>query len=257
MKIRKIVIAILMALALIVLLRGTTYAAGSFSASLTSSASDRVPLGGTFKVTLKISSIKVDQGISGITGVLNYNDDIVELVNDKVEGLNGFAATYNKDNGKLALDSAEATKNDTEIATFTFKVKDRTSAKVAQIEFNNIEGGNSDPNLTDPIKISSIKTVVSVGGNNDPSESTEPSESPSESPSPSQSTSTTPSSSSRPSASQLPGTGGEEKTQSPSAPTTRAEQDMPSTGSEDYIIPLMIAIAALGLISFVNYKKID
>lgn len=253
MKIRKIVIALLMALALIVLLRGTTYAAGSFSASLTSSASDRVPLGGTFKVTLKISSIKVDQGISGITGVLNYNDDIVELVNDKVEGLNGFAATYNKDNGKLALDSAEATKNDTEIATFTFKVKDRTSAKVAQIEFNNIEGGNSDPNLTDPIKISSIKTVVSVGGNNDPSESSEPSESPS----PSQSASTTPSSSASPSASQLPGTGGEEKTQSPSAPTTRAEQDMPSTGSEDYIIPLMIAIAALGLISFVNYKKID
>ena len=253
MKIRKIVIALLMALALIVLLRGTTYAAGSFSASLTSSASDRVPLGGTFKVTLKISSIKVDQGISGITGVLNYKDDIVELVNDKVEGLNGFAATYNKDNGKLALDSAEATKNDTEIATFTFKVKDRTSAKVAQIEFNNIEGGNSDTNLTDPIKISSIKTVVSVGGNNDPSESTEPSESPS----PSQSASTTPSSSASPSASQLPGTGGEEKTQSPSAPTTRAEQDMPSTGSEDYIIPLMIAIAALGLISFVNYKKID
>ncbi len=253
MKIRKIVIALLMAVALIILLRGTTYAAGSFSASLTSSASDRVPLGGTFKVTLKISSIKVDQGISGISGVLNFNDDIVELVNDKVEGLNGFAATYNKDNGKLALDNAEATKNDTEIATFTFKVKDKTSAKVAQIEFNNIEGGNSDPNLDEPIKISSIKTVVSVGGNGDTSESPEPSES--QSPSPSASSSS--SSSARPSASQLPGTGGEEKTQSPSAPTTRSEQDMPSTGSEDYIIPLMIAIAALGLISFVNYKKID
>ena len=38
--------------------------------------------------------------------------------------------------------------------------------------------------------------------------------------------------------------------------TTVNNEDMPYTGASSYIIPLMLAVLTLGIISFVNYKKI-
>lgn len=260
MNIKKIVIALLLIVALVAtLLTGLTrqtYAADDgFSATLSPSAgtNDRVPLGGTFDVTLTIKNINLSGGISGITAVLKYNEDIVELVNNKVTGLNDFQPTYNPDNGKLVLDAPSAVKNETEIAKFTFKVKDKTTAKIAQIDLGSIEGGNSDPDLTDPVKIKAINTTVLIGASGEdptPSTSSNPSTQPSQT--------TNPSSNPQPSTSGgVPGTSDGVKTQTPAPNTTRSEEEIPKSGSEDYIIPLIIAIAALGLISFVNYKKID
>ena len=131
----------------------------------------------------------------------------------------------------------------------TFKVKDNTTAKIAQIELTNIEGGNSDSSMTEPVKISSVKTMVQIGsGSEDPTE--QPTEEPTQQPTTSPTGTTNPTTSN-------PGTTDAPKTEPGNTPTTRSGEDIPNSGSEDYIIPLIIAIAALGLISFVNYKKID
>lgn len=253
MKRKKIVIAILLIITLIVALTGRTQAAGSFSATLTPSkgSSDRVPYGGTFDVVLKISKITVDDGIMGITAKLTFNQDVVELVDNKVNGLNDWTATYNPDKKLLEIDTASTVKTDTEIAKMTFKVKENTSATIAQIELSNIEGGNSDSSMSEPVKISAVKTMVQIGngGSEDPTE--QPTEQPTTSTSPTITTSPTTTSSSRPGTTDAP------KTEPGNTPTTRSGEDIPNSGSEDYIIPLIIAIAALGLISFVNYKKID
>ena len=39
--------------------------------------------------------------------------------------------------------------------------------------------------------------------------------------------------------------------------TTVNNENMPYTGASDYIVPLMLAVLTLGIISFVNYKKIE
>lgn len=264
MKIKRIVIALFaLIVAAVLVLPGKTLAAtNTFSMGLTPSTggNERVPLGGTFEVSVSIKQIDVDGGLSGVSAVLDYNSDIIEpdgTENGKnaVSGKNGWAPTFNPDNGKIVFDSAETVDKETEIAVIKFKVKKNTEAKIATVRLKNIEGANSSESMTDTATAQAVSTNVQIGEGN-PSSSAEPSVKPSESARPSQSV--TPSSSSRPSASSLPGTTGEDKTQPPSnPPTTRSEEDIPKSGSEDYIIPLMIAIAALGLISFVNYKRID
>ena len=261
MKNKKIVIAFLLMMAILVAFMGKAYAADSFKINFQRDSSDRVPKGSTFKLTMKLSKVNNEKGLTIIKGTLSFKDDILEITTNssKKENItpqNGWEVSYNAENGNIVFENDNYIKNDSDICEIEFKVKDKTSANTAQIKFDNIEGAS--PDMSDVIKISGVTTTVTIGSSETPSSSTQPSQEPPASNPANPSTSS--GTSSKPGASNLPGTTDENKTQPPSQPagnTTRSEQDIPKSGSEDYIIPLIIAIAALGLISYVNYKKID
>ena len=153
MKRKKIVITLLTILTVMALMISKSFAAGSYSASLTPNNS-KVTKGSEVKVTLKLSGISVDGGINGVVGTLKFDTDILTLSKSDVKGLDGWTVTYNEENKKLEIDSAEAITTDKEIATFTFKVKDNTSATNAAIQLVSISAANST--LDDPVKISDI-----------------------------------------------------------------------------------------------------
>ena len=234
---KKIVITLLTVLVVMFLMVGKSFAAGSYSASLTPNNS-KTSKGSEVKVTLKLSGIIVDGGINALTATLKYDSDVLSLKKSDVKGMNDWSVTYNEDNNKLAIDSGEPVTEDTEIATFTFKVNDSTSATTAAIQLVSIAAGNSS--ISEEVKISDITTNISIGTSINPS--TSPSESPSASPvenTTNRVVNNTPS---------------ENKT---SNSTTTKNEAMPYTGAENYVLPLMLALVVLGIVSFVNYKKIE
>lgn len=234
---KKIVITLLTVLVVMFLMVGKSFAAGSYSASLTPNNS-KTSKGSEVKVTLKLSGISVDGGINALTATLKYDSDVLSLKKSDVKGMNDWSVTYNEDNNKLAIDSGEPVTEDTEIATFTFKVNDSTSATTAAIQLVSIAAGNSS--ISEEVKISDITTNISIGTSINPT--TSPSESPSASPvenTTNRVVNNTPS---------------ENKT---SNSTTTKNEAMPYTGAENYVLPLMLALVVLGIVSFVNYKKIE
>lgn len=234
---KKIVITLLTVLVVMFLMIGKSFAAGSYSASLTPNNS-KTSKGSEVKVTLKLSGISVDGGINALTATLKYDSDVLSLKKSDVKGMNDWSVTYNEDNNKLAIDSGEPVTEDTEIATFTFKVNDSTSATTAAIQLVSIAAGNSS--ISEEVKISDITTNISIGTSINPT--TSPSESPSASPvenTTNRVVNNTPS---------------ENKT---SNSTTTKNEAMPYTGAENYVLPLMLALVVLGIVSFVNYKKIE
>lgn len=262
MKRKKIVITLLTILTVMAVMIGKSFAAGSYSASLTPNNS-KVSKGSEVKVTLKISGISVDGGINGIVGTLKFDTDVLSLDQSDVKAMNKWSATYNADNKKIELDTAEAIKEDTEIATLTFKVKENTSATNAAIQLVSISAANST--LDDPVKISDISTNIgitsSIGGNTTPSTTNETSNETSNETTNSASNNTTRNQTSnnttRNSITNSNSSVSNGSVQKESNSTTVNNENMPYTGASNYIIPLMLAVLTLGIISFVNYKKIE
>ena len=261
MKKMKILITLLIICTFVSLLITTSYAADTFSASMTPSSS-KVTKGDEFTITIKLSRINITDGLATFRGTLKFDKDVVTML--EANGQNNWSVTYNDTNNTLLFDTATATKTDVEIGTLKFKMNDSTSALTAAIRLVSIEGGNAA--LQDPVKISDITTNVSVGGGvstqtptttptgNDATNTnatvwptTKPSNSPVNIPTSSPSLS--------------PTVVVDTPSPSPANNTpknTTTNDNMPNTGAADgYIIPLMAFIATLGIISFVNYKKLS
>ena len=75
---KKIVITLLTVLVVMFLMVGKSFAAGSYSASLTPNNS-KTSKGSEVKVTLKLSGISVDGGINALTATLKYDSDVLSL----------------------------------------------------------------------------------------------------------------------------------------------------------------------------------
>lgn len=262
MKRKKIVITLLTILTVMALMISKSFAAGSYSASLTPNNS-KVSKGSELKVTLKLSGISVDGGINGVVGTLKFDTDILTLSKSDVKGLDGWTVTYNEDNKKLEIDSAEAITTDKEIATFTFKVKDNTTATNAAIQLVSISAANST--LDNAISISDISTNItigtSIGGNNNSSNSNSISSDTNNSTSNNTNNNTnnaTGNQTNNNTARNSVSNNSVANTVSKESNTTTVNnENMPYTGASDYIVPLMLAVLTLGIISFVNYKKIE
>lgn len=261
MKRKKIVITLLTILTVMALMISKSFAAGSYSASLTPNNS-KVTKGSEVKVTLKLSGISVDGGINGVVGTLKFDTDILTL--SKSEGLDKWTVTYNEDNKKLVIDSAEAITTDKDIATFTFKVKENTSATNAAIQLVSISAANST--LDDPVKISDISTNIGIGAsiggntnnNNNNNNNTTSNDTQNET---NNNTNNSPrnqtnNSTSRNSISNS-NSSVSNNVQKVSNSSTVNNENMPYTGASDYIVPLMLAVLTLAIVSFVNYKKIE
>ena len=258
MKRKKIVITLLTILTVMALMIGKSFAAGSYSASLTPNNS-KVTKGSEVKVTLKLSGISVDGGINGVVGTLKFDTDILTLSKSDVKGLDGWTVTYNEENKKIEIDSAEAITTDKEIATFTFKVKENTSATNAAIQLVSISAANST--LDDPVKISDISTNngigTSIGGNNNNNNNNNNTTSNETQNETNNSTKNqTNNNASRNSISNS-NSSVSNNVQKVSNSSTVNNENMPYTGASDYIVPLMLAVLTLAIVSFVNYKKIE
>lgn len=258
MKRKKIVITLLTILTVMALMISKSFAAGSYSASLTPNNS-KVTKGSEVKVTLKLSGISVDGGINGVVGTLKFDTDILTLSKSDVKGLDGWTVTYNEENKKIEIDSAEAITTDKEIATFTFKVKDNTSATNAAIQLVSISAANST--LDDPVKISDISTNIgigtSIGGNNNNNNNNNNTTSNETQNETNNSTKNqTNNNASRNSISNS-NSSVSNNVQKVSNSSTVNNENMPYTGASDYIVPLMLAVLTLAIVSFVNYKKIE
>lgn len=259
MKRKKIVITLLTILTVMALMISKSFAAGSYSASLTPNNS-KVTKGSEVKVTLKLSGISVDGGINGVVGTLKFDTDILTLSKSDVKGLDGWTVTYNEENKKLEIDSAEAITTDKEIATFTFKVKDNTSATNAAIQLVSISAANST--LDDPVKISDISTNIgigtSIGGNNNNNNNNNNNTTSNETQNETNNSTKnqTNNNASRNSISNS-NSSVSNNVQKVSNSSTVNNENMPYTGASDYIVPLMLAVLTLAIVSFVNYKKIE
>lgn len=250
---RKILVTLLILLMVVFTCIKNSYAAGSFSASLTPSNS-RVSKGSEVKVTLKLSGINVEDGINALTATLDYDSDVLQLSKSNVKGLNDWSISFNEDNSKLEIDRAETITEDQEIATFTFKVADNTSATSTSIKLKSISAGNSS--LDEDVKISDIITNISIGATINPTSS--PTASPSSSPSIAP-TSTPITPTTQPTATPSGNTVANRATVTPapgSNTSTTKNEAVPYAGAEGYILPLMLILSVLAIVSFVNYKKI-
>lgn len=261
MKKKKMVIAVLIIFVLLGVLCAKSFAADSFSASMTPS-STRVTKGGEVTVTVKLSGINVEGGISVVDAILKFDSDILSLEESDVNGLNGWSAQYNEDNSKLVFDAANAVTSDTEIATMKFKVSNSTSALTAAIRLVSVSGANAG--LDDTISIRDITTNISLGGS-----TSSPTTSPSGNNSVNTNATLDPTAASPTSNNQVrtpstspivtqPVTTTNTPVPTSDAPkNTTTNDNIPKTGADGYVIPLMAFIATLGIISFVNYKKIS
>ena len=257
MKRKKIVITLLTILTVMALMISKSFAAGSYSASLTPNNS-KVTKGSEVKVTLKLSGISVDVGINGVVGTLKFDTDILTLSKSDVKGLDGWTVTYNEENKKIEIDSAEAITTDKEIATFTFKVKENTSATNAAIQLVSISAANST--LDDPVKISDISTNIgigtSIGGNNNNNNNNNTTSNETQNETNNSTKNQTNNNASRNSISNS-NSSVSNNVQKVSNSSTVNNENMPYTGASDYIVPLMLAVLTLAIVSFVNYKKIE
>ena len=256
---KKIVITLFTILVLSFLMVGKAFAANSYSATLTPNNS-KVSKGSEVKVTLKLSGIKVDGGLNSLIGTLKFDDDILTFVEAK--GLNGWTATYNEDSNKVAIDSGDATTEDKEIATFTFKVSESTSASTAALQFVNISGGNSSLDQEETISdvttnigiTNSIAPSPSDNGDDNSGDNNTPTESPStNNTSNNTTTNNTNNKTNNNTSNSLVNNAGENLANG----TTTKNEAMPYTGAETFVIPMLAVIATLAIVSYVNYKKID
>lgn len=106
--------------------------ASSVSAALTCKVSMEVDKteykkGDEFTVSMNVSDIQSDRGVIALGATLEYDKDSLTLV--KMEGQNGWetptsGASYNENNGKIAITRSGAGKNNETVFKITFKVKE-------------------------------------------------------------------------------------------------------------------------------------
>lgn len=265
MKKRKIFITLLVFCVLILTCATKSFAANSFSVNMTPS-STRVPKGEEFEVTVKLSKISVDGGIAAMRAVLKFDKDVVSFV--EANGINGWSGKYNDENDSILFDNASAVKADTEIGKIKFRMSNSTSATTAAIRLVSIEGGNAS--LADTIQIADITTNVTVGGGG--SSPTAPTTIPTGSDATNTNATVLPTTKVTPTPNTQTPSDTSNNTSKITPPVvntpsplpvnntpknTTTNDNIPKTGTEGYVIPLMAFIAVLSIISFVNYKKLN
>ena len=251
MKKLKNVIILLIFVILICGIFNKSYAADTFSATLTPESS-RVSQGSKVKVTLKLTGINVEGGIAHLTAKLDIDDDVLSVSTNDIKGLNDWDASYNKEKKEVSLTNASPVEEDTEVAEFTFQVKENTSKSSTTIKLTSIEAGNDSSDSS--VSISDRSTAITIG------RSITPTSSPSVSPSDSERAEQNQTNQTNNQVNETNMTSNESNnpvaTQGSNVTTTKNEA-VPYTGSEGYVIPLMLIVAILGIVSFVNYKKLD
>lgn len=136
---KKIVKLSLVLLLITIFMIGNVYAANGCDMSVETNKTE-LSKNEEFTVDFKISNIKSEKGIISLGATLEYDKDSLELV--KMEGKNGWetpaeGASYNQNNGKIAITRSGLGKSDETVFTATFKVKE-TSKQNLVITLKNV-----------------------------------------------------------------------------------------------------------------------
>lgn len=131
------------------------YAASSFEMKLKPSKNE-VAKNEEFVVEGIISKIEMDKGIIALGGELEYDKDSLELI--KFEGAENWATpSYYDQSKKFATDRADRTTSDESVFKITFKVKDQSKDTI-NISLPTVSASNGK----DEVKLTNIKTSVTL-----------------------------------------------------------------------------------------------
>lgn len=216
---KKLVAVLIIALSLMYLMTNIVFGY-SFTTSLEPSSST-VAKGGTVDIKIKLSGIDAGEGIYNFSAVLNYETSVFEDItadNISIESSSGWQKTYSSDTKKLLLDNASYIKDDQTIATITLKAKSEVQVTSSTFGLTEVKAAN----MEGEIQGKEISTVIQIGDNNIVVDENFANE-----------------------VNNLI----DEKNESNS--------DVPYTGIEDYVVPLIAIVIVLGVISFINYRKLD
>ncbi len=208
-----------------------------------------VAKGDTVVVTIKLSGIDAGNGLFNFSAVLNYDTEVFEEVTQgsiAATQNSGWTVTYEPSTKKMLLENASLVNSDSDIATITLRVKADAAATSASIGLTEIKASNeaeeiAGTDISTTIQISNTAGGGTGGGNlvtNTPSNE------------PTGNTLT-------------PGTNEPangnfiNEVENMIGTNDTSDEDVPYTGSENYVLPLIVIAIVLGVISFVNYKKLD
>ena len=111
----------------------------------------------TIDIYLEVSEIEGYVGFYGLTGVLEYDNALLELIS--IKGLNNFNLTYNGDNKKIVLYSPRGIDNKSNVIHFQFRNIGLDQEKSTDIKISDIVASDSK----NDIKINNIsKEIKSV-----------------------------------------------------------------------------------------------
>ncbi len=156
-------------IAVIIICACFTYASAySYKAAITLNSNATIKSGDEIGIRMKVSDLDVgSNGLNSISGFLQYNEEVFEKLTDtSIEGLNGWAVTYNSNNGRLTLTKSAFASSDEEVFQVMLKVKTNSDGKEAEVSYTDIEASNG----TDDITTSDTSVRVKVGStstNND------------------------------------------------------------------------------------------
>lgn len=241
---KKLVAVLIIALSLMYLMTNIVFGY-SFTTSLEPSSST-VAKGGTVDIKIKLSGIDAGEGIYNFSAVLNYETSVFEDItadNISIESSSGWQKTYSSDTKKLLLDNASYIKDDQTIATITLKAKSEVQVTSSTFGLTEVKAAN----MEGEIQGKEISTVIQIGegGGQIPVTNEVPTINETEN-------------------NPIIGDNNivvdenfanevnnliDEKNESNS--------DVPYTGIEDYVVPLIAIVIVLGVISFINYRKLD
>lgn len=217
----------------------------SFTTTLTPDNTS-VSKGGTVVVTIKLSGIDAGKGLFNFSAVLNYDTEVFEEVTSSdivavADG--GWTCTYSADTKKILLENTNWVTTDQDIATITLRVKSDTTASSATVGLTEVKAANESEEISGTELSTSIQIINGSGGGAViPQNTTTGNEI----------TSNTIGNNDVPAdenfINEIEGLTDENDT---------SDEDVPYTGTENYIVPLIVIALILGVISFINYKKLD
>jgi len=233
---KKLIVVFVMSVVLIALMTRNIFAA-SYKTSIVPSSTTVAP-GGSVTLTIKISSIDAGNGIWNFSTVFDYDTTVFEEISDEnisVDTTTGWQKTsYTQDTKKLILENTSFVTSDQDIVTITLKAKSDASATSSTFSLKNVTASNSEGDIAGQ-DVSTTLTIGEGGGEiiisneivtNDPViNEVDP--------------------------------GFENEVNEMLNQNTSSGETVPYTGVEDYIVPLIAVVVVLGIVSFINYKRLD
>lgn len=142
-----------------IFIMGNVYAALSCEMAVQASKTE-VSKNEEFTVDMNISNIQSEKGVISLGATLEYDKDSLELV--EMEGKNGWetpvdGASFNKNNGKIAITRSGLGKNNETVFTAKFKVKESSKQNLTvTLKDITVADGSS------PAKINVANTKITV-----------------------------------------------------------------------------------------------
>lgn len=220
-------------------------AASSFTLGVRSSKSEVQP-GDTIIVYVSVSNINKDEkdGLNAVKGTVSYDSNVLTLT-DGISAVSGWTLqAINEGTFAVSRVDGNYVTNDQEIISFTFKVKDDTTATSTEIKITDVTAafGLNSSDLTDAqtIAAANASTIVKI---NSSTEFNPSSVEPTTNTTPTTQTGSTSTSSSTP-------------TVTSNVPVTTAnDKTLPQTGIEDVILPAIVILGVISVISYISYRK--